>query len=197
MPSDDTQAQVDRVQAALRKLPQIMQPMIRNVFRKFGLAFRRVFVSKRLSGGSGLGRRSGQLARSFGSRVIETAGLIKLVVFTDSKYALIQEKGGTIVPKRSKYLAIPVGPAVSGKVAKFTSPRQVAGLQFMQNKAGNKFMGQVQGGKVVIFFVLKKSVTIKPRMKFGDTFEKQAPKIVPLLARGTDKVLAANYKRIN
>jgi len=107
--------------------------------------------------------RSGALRRSIrgtasGTTVTVTAGEHG---GEPLKYARIQELGGTVRPTRAKYLSIPVGPALTAAgVSKYASPRQVPGLHFVQSLKGQPLLADQEG---TVWFVLKKSVTIKAK----------------------------------
>jgi hypothetical protein len=88
------------------------------------------------------------------------------------KYARIQEKGGVIVPKKGRMLAIPVGPArTAAGVSRYASPRDVPGLHLamtrnrqlvlVQGQSGKQTGGKVKAGTV--FFILVPSVRIPAR----------------------------------
>lgn len=130
---------------------------------------------RRLVSGSVLRVRTGILRNSIttegptaqGQQLEGRAGLL-----TDgpaSKYGHFLIHGGTITPKRGKYLAIPIGPALTGSgAARFPGgPRTVDGLVFIpRTRAGNTILALVSGrGKsrrITPYFVLKRSVTIRP-----------------------------------
>jgi hypothetical protein len=85
-----------------------------------------------------------------------------------TRYATFLIKGGTITPQKGKYLAIPVGPALTGAgVSRYASARDVPGLVFIpRTRSGNAILAKVTGtGKnrqLTPYFVLKTSVTIGP-----------------------------------
>lgn len=92
------------------------------------------------SGGFGLARRTGALARSVQGRGVRINGIpaIKVGVFRGPAlaYAGIQETGGTIKPVRAKALAIPVGPALTPSgVPRFSGPRAL-NLRFLPFRRG-------------------------------------------------------------
>lgn len=94
------------------------------------------------SGRPGLHRRSGALNKSFAALDVSTGegiGDAASLAFTTSKYARIHEFGGTILPKRGKYLVWEAkGTGRRGKTTK----------------------------------VFARSVTIPPRMRFFESFQK-------------------------
>ena len=59
------------------------------------------------------------------------------------KYARVQEKGGTIVPTRGQFLAVPTALAkTAAGVSRFASPRDVPGLVFHRSKKGGLMLGE-------------------------------------------------------
>ncbi len=73
------------------------------------------------------------------------------------KIAGANEFGATILPKRGKYLAVPLVPEAKGK-----SPRDFVGLQFIKGN-GNPVLARVEGESVFPVFVLMKKVVIPER----------------------------------
>ncbi len=76
---------------------------------------------------------------------------------SDVEYALIQELGGVIEPKNTKYLAIPV----TDLARKAGSPRVLANLAFVQSIKGQPMLVDDESGEV--HYILKRSVTIPAR----------------------------------
>lgn len=125
-------------------------------------------VATYLSGQS-LKRRSGHLAKAVTSwmegplegvvGVPENAPLV-------GKYKwLLGEEDMTIVPTKSKFLAIPIGEGLTGAgIARYKSPRDVPGGFFI-NKGGRLLFGYKLGktgrGKFRPLFVLVKSVFVQ------------------------------------
>lgn len=122
-------------------------------------------VAEHLSGQS-LKRRSGQLARNVEGWM---AGPLDAVVgvrakSTVDKYKwLLGDEDRTIVPKKSKFLTIPIGEGLtSAGVARFSSPRQVPGGFFVK-VGGRLLFGYKKGkkGKFRALFTLVKSVFVQ------------------------------------
>ena len=112
----------------------------------------------------------GHLARSIkyrmeGNKIYLTAG------DTSVPYARIQHEGGTIVPKTSKYLAIPL----TAK-AKLYKPRQFPEATFI----AKGYIFSKQGDKPVAQYKLVKSVTIpaRPYLYVGPNDMKQIDELV-------------------
>ncbi len=128
---------------------------------------------------SGPGRKTGQLARSVGMKVTGDAEKsMSVAVGTGvggtlaSKYAKIQDEGGTIKPKNKKYLAIPL-PGTKGVPANFPD------AFIIKSKKGNLLIVQrkwkkVRGGEnsrqtnnLELLFALKKEVTLPATQWFS------------------------------
>ena len=122
-------------------------------------------VTEHLTGQS-LKRRSGQLARNLDGWL---AGPLDAVVGVrpntgvDKYKWLLGDEDKTIVPKKSKFLTIPIGEGLtSAGVARYSSPRQVPGGFFV--KVGGKLLfGYKRGkkGKFRALFTLVKSVFVQ------------------------------------
>jgi len=79
-----------------------------------GLLFQRQFKMNQLRGRPGVLRRTGNLSQKMFSTTTEIDGGRVLVSgFGGVPYANIHEHGGTVRPTKSKWLTIPVGPALT------------------------------------------------------------------------------------
>ena len=123
-------------------------------------------VAEHLTGQS-LKRRSGQLARNVEGWM---AGPLDAVVgvrpnsAVDKYKWLLGDEERTIVPKKSKFLTIPIGEGLtSAGVARFSSPRQVPNGFFVKIKGGPLLFGYKKGkkGKFRPLFTLVKSVFVQ------------------------------------
>jgi hypothetical protein len=135
-----------------------------------------------------LRRRTGRLARTISGEVDETpdgfgfrlrgGGLSK--GGGEVRYGRAQERGATIRPKRGRFLAIPVGPALkpSGE-ARYASPREVPGLRFQPIHNGNAGLlvrdiagrgKKGTGARSEVWFRLVPRVTIRPKYFLRDGF---------------------------
>ena len=92
---------------------------------------------------------------------------------TDVNYALMQEIGGTIRPKRAKFLAVPI----SEEAKRAGSPRNLPNLVYVQSVRGQPMLVNENTGRV--HYLLKKSVTIPARPYLRPS----ADEIYPQLAR--------------
>ena len=146
--------------------------------------------------------RTGGLRKGVGYKTKRGSGLgVQTRLFATGKAAVLQEHGGTIRPKRSKFLTIPLPAALtkagaqSGKykIRLGTASRSArsgasrlrhitdAGPTFIfKSKRGNLIVGITNpktgkpygsGGRITPFYVLKKQVSIPPRFGFLKTWK--------------------------
>jgi len=116
--------------------------------------------------GQSLKRRSGNLARAvdgwLASPFDGVVGIQENAAV--SKYAwLLSDEQKTIVPKKSKFLTIPIGENLTmAGVARYSSPREVPNGFFVQT-GGQLLFGYKNGkkGKFRALFVLVKSVLVQ------------------------------------
>tara|TARA_Y100000310_G_C20513128_1_gene729861 strand:- start:369 stop:884 length:516 start_codon:yes stop_codon:yes gene_type:complete len=145
------------------------------------LALRRIAIKTALRAEAGskmnatqrLRVRSGRLRNSIAGKVEPRPGGLAVVLSAggrtggaDVAYAGIQERGGTIRPKRGRYLAIPVHDALftAAGVQRYPSARHVPGLQFIPR--GKPRLIHKETGE--LYYILKASVTIRPKHYLRD-----------------------------
>lgn len=192
---------------AIRRHPQAMFGVMRTAIRNLLSVFHSKLGNRMRMGPPGLRVRTGDLLRSRppgGGRIVGDS-LASLTGFytLSSKYARIQEYGGTIVPKRGRYLSIPLN-LTAGGVRRDYSP-----LQYLAGPGGKltflkpgKFPGTLlvmlrQGARrpPLPLFLLAKRVQLVPRLGFFNTWDEMGPqreveqkrlldRAVELLAKG-------------
>ena len=108
-----------------------------------------------------LNRRSGHLANSVGRRIDKAGDLTTATLGTnvigrgqDVPYARIQDEGGTIVPKRARALAVPIG-GTKGL------PRNFPNLVMIRRVGKPPLLIEKVGKAWKLRFVLLRSVTLK------------------------------------
>lgn len=120
----------------------------------------------RLLSGPVLKRRTGKAAGSVQVVPAQAEGdIVTGSIGSNVRYLHFQFKGGTIVPRNAKWLAIPIGNALTpAGVPRYPSPRDAGKLIFIpRTRAGNAILARRKpGGGLDPLFVLKKSVTIPP-----------------------------------
>lgn len=159
--------------------------------------------------GGGLRRRTGALGRSMRrtparerSRGFEASSRVG----RGAPYAAIHEDGGTIRPKRSRFLTVAFGPALTAAGV----PRKAAALE--RSGGGFRTRGRVPGAsgrrtfilrsgsqaiiavpgagdRVVPLYVLKRSVRIQPRLGFVRTWRQQKGKRDKAMRREAQKFI--------
>lgn len=174
-----------RVLAALIKAPDQLVKEAEGGFSDIGSEIerriKRRMVPFQASGGSQIAVRTGALRQSVGNRVVSKGKLddMGVLIYAGSRsvpYARIQEKGGTVRPKK-QYLRVPL-PGI------LTSGGDVQGKYEIYNAGGKWVTGGgkdtwisgraimvMEGGKPRPIWALVKSVKIKPRLGMGDTIE--------------------------
>ena len=153
-----------------------------------------MFPRKRLRGGSGLQTRSGNAGLQGSFNVHHDGKDLnswEMAEYTTSPYARIHEYGGTVRPKRSKYLAIPLAAAKTAGGDSRGGPRSFTNTFFARSKAGNLILFQNQGSKKkpLPLFVMKKQVTLKPRLGFFEEWTANQKKRISDIAKGIDVAL--------
>jgi phage gpG-like protein len=105
-------------------------------------------------------RKTSNLMRSLHVEVEEADGQVTAEIGTDVVYAAIQEYGGTITPKTSKFLSIPLTEVAKAAI----SPRNYAGeLRFVGHNNGGVLVDEAGAAQ----YALVTSVTIpaKPYLR--------------------------------
>lgn len=123
--------------------------------------------------------RTGRLRASLNKMMkVDAEGLKTIVgsgvgVGRRVKYATILEVGGVIIPKRAKFLTIPLRPALTkAGVTKYPSARDYPNTIVFKN-----MIWQKEGRKLVPLFVLKKEVKIPAKRYMYKTAKQVAKKI--------------------
>lgn len=138
-----------------------------------------------------LSKRSGELIKSLKENARVTGGDLDSLqaTFGATFYGRIQEFGGTITPKKAKYLTIPLPEALnSDGTPKKASAREWQNTFIITSKKGNLLIVRRQGRGIVPLYVLKTSVYIPPRLNLRTTVETGLPAWVDELG---DKLLKA------
>lgn len=130
-----------------------------------------------------LKRRTGRLARTIAGTVNDTDSGFGFALRgggEEIRYGRLQEEGGTVTPKKGKFLAIPVGPALTGAgVPRFNSPRDVGDLRFVSIRGGSAGLlvkdhagrgKKGTGARSEIWYRLVRKATIKPKHFLRDGF---------------------------
>lgn len=168
--------------------PEGFRPAAVQAMRDSGHDFIKSLVVQNLSGqhgDTGLNRRSGNLAGGFNAATTETtegADLSVWVTGPAKAYARIQEFGGVIKPINGKYLWIPIAGNVDPTGNARIKPSEAIDAGGFIDWRGPIFFGKngkrglnAVGGirSITPLFVLKRSVTLKPRMGASPLFRQK------------------------
>lgn len=147
--------------------------------------------------GSILKVRSGRLRSSIGSKVMDQGKNLLGEVGSGVRqggrvpYANIHETGGTITPKRTQYLAIPLPAALTSAGVLRAKPRDWPNTFIAKSAAGNLIIFQRKLGKgAIALFVLKKSVKIPASEYMSRTVDNIAAKASEIMNRSIERELA-------
>lgn len=167
----EIQTNAATVSARFSKASSAMPEKILGAMRRIGVSVQKQMVAEELSGQS-LNVRTGNLRRAVTWQILmEASGVAVRIGASLGKavYGRIQAIGGTILPKRGKYLTIPLQPVLTAMgVARFSARElfatkgAVGGYKSVfVNKRGTAIMGVLPLGGVEPVFALKTSVKIK------------------------------------
>lgn len=137
--------------------------------------------------------RTGGLARSFRATFIgrDVDGVTSAAVSSDLVYARIQDEGGTITPKTTQRLAVPLKRLAVGKWPRHYAKDE---LTLIKSKRGNSILAKVtktKGGKDKIdpHFVLVRSVTLRGRGYVAIAEARARPGIEEIMAEGLQRLV--------
>lgn len=143
-------------------------------------------------GGPALKRRSGRALRSIAESVQVTGDNIDNIrgMIGGVGYLKIHEYGGTINAKNSRYLTIPLPPALRANgTPKMKSARDWPNTFVITSKKGNKLICQRRGKQVVPLYLLRRSVRIPARLGMRRRLMRDAQVF-------TDRAMHAAYKQV-
>lgn len=144
--------------------------------------------SKVSSYSGGLKNRSGRLRRSLIFGVIgNTLNTLSGTVFTKSKYAPIQEEGGTITAQ-NKYLNVPGGPYLNIPLASNKTAAGVMRQNAREVFSSGGYIIKSTAGKYLVMsgtgepmFVLVKQVVIPARLGMQEAADSEVPILLSTL----------------
>lgn len=172
------------------------KPIVKKIFQQFGQEFNSELIRENLSGrhgDMGLNRRTGHLAGGWNTTTTEDSAGVSVTNWVTGPaadahggahgYAWAQEYGAVVRPVKAKWLWIPTKEnQTPAGAARITPTEAIQRGGFISYKSGPVFLG-VSGSKskhnagfnLTPLFVLKKEVTIKPRMGATTKFKGKMP----------------------
>lgn len=183
-----------RFRAALRRSPEaVVAEMKRGLSQVHDRFYGAMVKAQRGAGAKSRGRTlRPQIVRSIASEVVGTTlAYLKGISFTTHLAAAIQERGGVITANgrysvcgKGKMLAIPLGPVKTKAGFARSGPCDDQSLFLVRSRKGNLLLVKsTKGGGIVPHFLLRRSVTIKPGLRFFETFRKVVTDDAPRIMR--------------
>ncbi len=195
-------AQVERL---FTRFPGETGRSVQRTFIDHGNQFLGDFTKQRLSGAgpASVAARTNQLRGSAASRPFGSpSNLDSLGVRFQlgTKYARLHEfgtqgAGGSlpdIQPKNVQWLTIPVGDALTGAGTAPARARDFPGLSFIPRSADTALLADTHGGELNVLFILKKRISIPPRLHLISDWKKA----VPSFRKRLSMVLAPLFRRL-
>ena len=135
-------------------------------------------------GSESLGSRSGKTRQSVTHKVFRFQETVFGVVGSPMAYLLVHEHGGTI--RGRQYLRIPTiemqtGAGVDRLLG--ASARTIPGAFVYRSRSGSLWIAARRGGRLVLLYLLKRSVDIPARHAFAATTRRAAPIVAQTLGR--------------
>ena len=152
-------------------LLQSLQRVVKEMRRQHGTPWRAGGSGKNLFRRSGAGLRS--IARSVHVRQAKSLDTVLGQIGAGFPIS-VHEDGATVTAKRARFLTIPLPAALDNRgIPLKRRARDWDNTFVARSKRGNLIIFQKQSdGGIVPLYVLKRSVTIPPRLRLGETLEK-------------------------
>jgi hypothetical protein len=184
------------IQIPVKDRPADFRAKLKPIFQQFGQEYNTALITQNLSGrhgDMGLNRRTGNLAGGWNTATTEDSSGLSVTNWVAGPaadthggshgYAWAQEYGAVIRPVKSKFLWIPTEEnRTPAGYAKMTPTEAIAKGGFISYKNGPVFFGvsgssskRTAGFNLTPLFILKKEVTIKPRMGATSLFKERIP----------------------
>ena len=156
------------------------------------------YIAEHKLSGQKLRVRTGNLRRSLQERrarkVQERGNEIIGIVGTNLKYAAIHEYGGTIRPKRAKWLAIPLKGALTARGVARGGPRDFKNTFFAMSKNGNLIMFSKSMGSIIPLFALKKEVKIPKTQYMKSGLKEKTNDIIKFFSEDIQKEVSRIWR---
>jgi len=197
----DLEVDTRKLEKAIRAVPNALRHELGKEFDHIQRSFLGTFRKERLQGPPGVrgdGRKGlfGTFVRTMlVSPTIEGMGL---EIFTTSEVAKKHEVGGKVTASGGSRLAVPLSMrtkmfSARGKLKKkYKDPGKLKNTFEIVSK-GKTFLAQTIGGEVQPLYVLKRSVTLKPRLEFYRVWDSMQNKVFTYLNKAVDKALKKFY----
>lgn len=180
----------------LKDKPDNFRATLKPIFQQFGQEYNAALITQNLSGrhgDMGLNRVTGNLAGGWNTATTEDSSGLSVTNWVTGPaadthggshgYAWAQEYGAVVRPVKAKWLWIPTAQnRTAAGAARMTPTEAIQRGGFISYKSGPVFFGvsgsnskRVAGFNLTPLFILKKEVTIKPRMGATSLFNERVP----------------------
>lgn len=187
----------DEIETVLNLIPESKKKQAKKEFSKSSLAVQKA-VSNRVRNGTPLFSRTGQLRRSLrpvsygettSGTTLNTVSAFVSAGGPAAKYAPVHEFGATIKAKKA-YSRVPGGPYLNIPLPANKTPSGVTRFSARQVFTSGGFLIKTNSGNWIVFsgngrpmFILRKQVTIPPRLGLRDESNKEARNLIDRLRR--------------
>lgn len=164
---------------SIKNVDKIREQFGKGLFKgvKGGMLSTIGFIRRNLLRGQLLKWRTGDLSRSLTEKTIQKLNKTIGRISSPLIYARLQELGGTIRPKRAKWLTIPTEFAKTPAGVVKGNARSFADTFPLFRPGRVPLIMQERGDQVVPLFILKKRVKIKGKHFISGGIEKMLPEI--------------------
>jgi len=175
--SEGLQERADGLERSIEQLPRDLRELVldhlQKVEEQLTQRHSRPYSPGQSRSRKRLRKRSGDLLKSIRESVNVTGTTIDElvgVIGSDLRYAAVQEEGATIT-KEDGYMTIPLDAALTSQgTKKKASARDWPNTFVKESRKGNLLIFQRRGNGIVPLYLLRKEVTIPPRLGMGQTF---------------------------
>jgi len=187
-----------KLQEALRRVPGYLRIGMSDALDHSAKKFFKTWKAERLQGPPGVRVFRGGLLTRFKKNFFGGGGNVMdmgVSIYTDSKTARLHETGGTVTAGSGK-LAVPLSRnkemyTASGQLRKrFRDPGQLKNVEPVKIK-GKTYLAKIirKTREIKPLYVLKRSVRLKPRLQFYQTWEKLQPLRMQYINKAISKAL--------
>lgn len=190
-----------RLEKAFDLAPDLLKEELKDAFDHISKKFLKNWRKKRLQGPPGVfGDGRTGLFGTFNRTFTFGASLLDMGVeiSSKSKVAQIHQTGGVETANSGGDLAVPLSDrpgrkmhTAKGRLLKrYKDPKNIKNTRVVNLKGKKYLVKQKRGGEIVPLYRLKRSVVLKPRLFFYETFEELQNDRIRIINKAIDKAIA-------